>query len=65
MVIFELIHTPDVLDQAEKRIHRIGCVQPVTIYWLIGLDTMDAHILSNIRRKQTVNASIIDGVSAV
>ena len=65
MVIFELIHTPDVLDQAEKRIHRIGCVQPVTIYWLIGLDTMDAHILSNIRHKQTVNASIIDGEPAV
>lgn len=61
MVIFELPDTPDTLDQAEKRIHRIGCVEPVTIYYLIGKNSQDVNSMRSLKAKRKLNKLIIDG----
>lgn len=62
MVMFELVHKPDVLTQAEKRIHRIGCVEEPTVYYTIGKGTVDPGVLGSLRRKRAVNDLIIDNV---
>lgn len=61
MVIFELPDTPDTLDQAEKRIHRFGCVEPVTVYYLIGKNSQDINSMRSLKAKRKLNKRIIDG----
>lgn len=61
MVIFELDHTPSMLDQAEKRIHRMGCVEPVTVHYIIAKNSVDQQMLGALKRKRAVNDMIIDG----
>ena len=54
VVFSELIWTPSMMQQAEDRVHRIGQLQSVNIYYLIAKDTLDEGILSMLNYKNKV-----------
>jgi superfamily II DNA or RNA helicase len=52
---------PAVEDQASDRAHRIGQARPVTIYRLVGRDTIEDRILGLHHRKRELAAGILEG----
>lgn len=61
MVFFELIHSPSVINQAERRVYREGCIEDVIVYWLVGKNTHDQSIMNTLKYKDRTNQLIIDG----
>lgn len=61
MAIVELPWTPGDMDQAEDRIHRIGQVQRVTIWYLLGARTIEMEIAELLDEKRKTVEAIIDG----
>lgn len=58
----ELGWTPAEHDQAEDRLHRIGQEFPVTVYYYIGVGTIEEDIIDIIDRKRKIIGPAIDGV---
>lgn len=54
MVIVELGWTPAEHEQAEDRIYRIGTVEPPTIYYFIGNNTIEEAIVKVIENKRNI-----------
>lgn len=52
---------PAVEDQASDRAHRIGQVQPVTIYRLVAADTIEDRIVELHQRKRDLADSLLSG----
>jgi len=50
--------------QAEDRAHRIGQVNSVNVYYLIGENTLDAMIYPRLKLKSEVFSNIVDGTNA-
>lgn len=48
-------------EQTEDRIHRIGSKNPIFIYYLICLNTVDEHVMSLVKSKGAIADYIIDG----
>jgi SNF2 family DNA or RNA helicase len=48
------------LHQAESRIHRIGQVNPVNIYYLIAQNTVEERIMSLINTKKQLHHDVMD-----
>lgn len=46
-------------EQALARVHRIGQIEPVTIWVVFAKDTVDAEIISSILRKHSVSEAIL------
>lgn len=63
LAFFELGWTPGEHDQAEDRIHRIGQLASVNIYYLIGHNTIDDEIFSLIETKREVTDAVNKGVN--
>jgi SNF2 family DNA or RNA helicase len=53
--------TPGGLKQGEDRIHRIGQEMPVTIWNLVGGDTIDEEFVQSLEAKKQVMSEVIDG----
>ncbi len=52
---------PAVEDQASDRAHRIGQERPVTVYRLVGKDTIEEQIVSLHESKRNLADAILDG----
>lgn len=61
LVMVETEWSPGSLLQAEDRIHRIGQVSPVSIYYLVAEDTIDVTILETLHAKLGVVGAVLDG----
>jgi SNF2 family DNA or RNA helicase len=61
LVIIDETWTPDDQEQLEDRIHRVSRIHQVTIYRLIGKDTIDEYIQSVTMRKDSVQKMVLDG----
>lgn len=46
--------------QAEDRVHRIGQVKCVSVYYMIGEGTLDSLIYPRLKLKSSVISSVID-----
>lgn len=64
-VIFaELYWTPALIIQAEDRAHRISQKRSVTIYYLMGKDTLDDLVYQKIKNKFNTISNVLDGENA-
>jgi SNF2-related domain len=61
MLMVELGWNPGTMNQTEDRIHRIGQTQSVTIWYLLGKDTIDEWSFDLICDKEGMSNAIIDG----
>jgi len=61
VVFVEYPWTPDLLQQAEDRAHRIGQNNKVTIHYLVAQDTADEDGLNILDKKKVVLSKILDG----
>ena len=60
MIFIDTPWTMSAFEQACDRIHRIGTNQPVTIYNLITVDTIDERVLEILHNKEALSDYIID-----
>ncbi len=60
VVFAELTWTPGLMIQAEDRVHRIGQVKCVSVYYMIGEGTLDSLIYPRLKLKSSVISSVID-----
>lgn len=63
MLIVEQAWNPGTQEQAEDRIHRIGQLMPVTIYYLIAQDTFDDDMFEINRYKREITQVVNRGLS--
>lgn len=59
----ELGWTPGAHEQGEDRAHRIGQTKQVSVYYMVGRDTIEERVLDLIQAKDDANARILDGRS--
>src|SRR5262249_21113817 len=57
----ELDWTPGNHTQAEDRAHRIGTTENVSVYYLIGKDTIEEKLLKVLQSKKKVLNAVLDG----
>jgi SNF2 family DNA or RNA helicase len=57
----ELEYVPGLMEQAADRVHRIGQKVAVTIWYLMGANTIDERILSILERKAKHIGAVVDG----
>jgi len=62
-VMAELIYESVLIEQAEKKLERIGQMRQVQSYIMIASNTPDVQILKSIQRKTNGNSQILDGVN--
>lgn len=60
VVFGEMYWVPGVILQAEDRCHRISQTQPVTIYYLLGEETIDTYIHPVLEKKLKILDNITD-----
>jgi SNF2 family DNA or RNA helicase len=60
-VLAELEYTPTTMEQAEGKIHRVGAVRPVFIYWFVAMKTIDSMVMNMIQSKTNSNSQVLDG----
>ncbi len=53
--------TPGIMVQAEDRVHRIGQVNAVNVYYCYGDGTVDSMIYPRLKLKSEVFANVLDG----
>lgn len=58
----ELGWTPADHEQAEDRLHRIGQEFPVTVYYYVGVGTIEEDIIDIIDRKRRIIGPAVDGI---
>lgn len=61
VVMAELMYDPASMDQAEDRLHRIGQVNSVQVYYLVLEGSIDARIAELIVSKMDMIAKVLDG----
>ncbi len=52
--------TPDLLEQPQKRLHRIGQVKPVNVYYTFGKGTIDEHVFNIVVDKSVDIKALLD-----
>jgi SWI/SNF-related matrix-associated actin-dependent regulator 1 of chromatin subfamily A len=60
VVFGELYWVPGVMLQCEDRVHRISQQKPVTIYHLLGKNTLDDHIYKQLIVKLKTLDTLVD-----
>ena len=60
VVFGELYWVPGVMLQSEDRVHRLTQQRPVTIYHMIGKNTLDDHIYKNLIGKLKTLDALVD-----
>lgn len=61
VVFAEMNWTPGIMVQAEDRVHRIGQVASVNVYYCYGENTVDTMIYPRLKLKSEVFANVLDG----
>jgi SWI/SNF-related matrix-associated actin-dependent regulator 1 of chromatin subfamily A len=61
LCFFETTWSSGDMFQAEDRVHRIGSINPVTIWYLIAKGTIEEQIIKVLRKKAYVLKEILDG----
>ncbi len=64
VVMLELDWSTTTMEQASKRIHRLGCQRPCEVYVFVASRTMDAGVLGSLDKKARRNAAVVDGREA-
>lgn len=59
--IIQFPWSPGELSQAADRIHRITQTKQVTIWNIVGVDTIEEKIIDILKRKEKIIAGVIDG----
>ncbi|MGC9084335.1 MAG: DEAD/DEAH box helicase [Anaerolineae bacterium] len=59
VVFVELDWSPAAMEQAEDRVHRIGQLEQVNVYYLVVDDTIDAYIANTIIHKEVDIARLL------
>ena len=59
--IIQFPWTPGELVQASDRIHRISQTKKVTIYNMVGEDTIEEKIIDTLIKKEKIISQILDG----
>ena len=59
--IIQFPWTPGELVQASDRIHRISQTKNVTIYNMVGVDTIEEKIIDTLLKKEKIISQILDG----
>lgn len=62
LIILELGWNPKIIDQMMDRVHRIGQVHGVNIYYLLALATIEEKIAELLDKKRKVIDGVIDGI---
>ena len=57
----ELGWTPGGHSQAEDRAHRIGQTKQVSVYYMVGRDTIEQRIMELLQSKDETNSRVLDG----
>lgn len=65
LLMTELEWVPGIMDQAWKRVHRIGQKDPVTIWNLAAEDSMDDTLMEKMANKRLISGEILDGQGEV
>lgn len=65
VLMVERAWTPKREEQAEDRVHRIGQDRPVTIHYLLALDTLDEDMTELVESKRAVIDRVQDGDDSV
>ena len=60
VVFGEYNWTPGIMDQAEERVHRVGQVNAVNVYYLHAENTLDNMIRGIIREKKKIITEVMD-----
>jgi SNF2 family DNA or RNA helicase len=63
VVLLDPWWNPAVEDQAADRAHRLGQQQPVTIYRLVSMNTVEELMLAMHARKRALISEVLDGKS--
>lgn len=61
MLVYEYPWTPGKLDQIKARVDRMGAKHPITIYFSVGVNTVDEKIVKLLDGKRKVIDAVIDG----
>jgi SNF2 family DNA or RNA helicase len=64
MEVIEFLWTPGIHDQAGDRIHRIGQIQPVNIYYPIADGTIEVDLAKMLDEKRKNTSAVLDGKEA-
>ena len=64
VVFAESSYVPSEMDQAENRCHRIGTKDSVLIQHIVNADSLDAHMVRLLVKKQDVIDKVLDGQNA-
>jgi SNF2 family DNA or RNA helicase len=56
--------SPDVLDQADDRVHRIGQTRTVWNHYLVARNTIEDRVCSFLSTKKGILGEVLDGLSA-
>lgn len=59
MIFVGLWYVPSALRQVEARLHRIGQTRPVTIYYLIGIGTIDELVRETVIERLDMQAELL------
>jgi SWI/SNF-related matrix-associated actin-dependent regulator 1 of chromatin subfamily A len=62
LIILELGWNPKIIDQMMDRVHRIGQIHGVNIYYLLALNTIEERIAELLDKKRKIIDGVIDGV---
>jgi SWI/SNF-related matrix-associated actin-dependent regulator of chromatin subfamily A-like protein 1 len=61
IAFLELDWSPSLHSQAEDRCHRIGQMNRVSVYYLLGKDSIDTRMYASLSKKKDIIDRIIDG----
>ena len=61
----EFSHTPNYHRQCEDRLHRLGCTESVTSYYLVAPNTIDMDAIEVLDSRAKMLDGILDGKEAV
>lgn len=64
VMMAQMIVNPGIISQAEDRAHRIGQKSNVSVFFLVGKDTLEERMVPIMKKAQKVLDQVLDGVNA-
>lgn len=61
LIMIDLPYDPDRVEQIEDRVHRASSNHKVTIWNVVGLDTIDQVVLEQVSKRYQITRGLLDG----